>query len=350
MKSESDILMRALAVCALALTMAAGGSVFGRAAGHSGAETGSPQSKDKPAQISKEEIEAGQKIEAAPDVATKLQLAEEFAKKYPKSTKLHDVAGYVASQVAQLEDQAQMMTLSEKYLTVFPDTKEASVIRTNLMTAYVKAGKVDEAFSLAAAFLQKQPADIPVLTQMALVGADQIKQNNPKYLQQTQTYGAKAIQLIEAGQKPEGLTDEQWAEYQNHWLPQLYYSMGFLSLVTGKTDEAKMKAEKALTLNPNEPLNYMLVGYILNQEYQQLAEKYKGMPDGAGKDETLKQAQAKLDDVIDKYAHMVGLAEGDTRYDQIREQVSQDLEAYYKYRHNGSTDGLRAMIDKYKKP
>ena len=28
----------------------------------------------------------------------------------------------------------------------------------------------------------------------------------------------------------------------------------------------------------------------------------------------------------------------------------QPLTAYYKYRHNGSTDGMQQLIDKYKKP
>jgi hypothetical protein len=58
----------------------------------------------------------------------------------------------------------------------------------------------------------------------------------------------------------------------------------------------------------------------------------------------------KLDEVIELYAHAIGLSEGNAVYQQLHDQLLQDLEAYYKYRHNGSTDGLQQLIGKYKKP
>jgi hypothetical protein len=57
-----------------------------------------------------------------------------------------------------------------------------------------------------------------------------------------------------------------------------------------------------------------------------------------------------LDEVIETFAHAVGLAEGQAPYQQLHDQILQDLQAYYKYRHGGSTDGLQQLIDKYKTP
>jgi hypothetical protein len=74
------------------------------------------------------------------------------------------------------------------------------------------------------------------------------------------------------------------------------------------------------------------------------------MPAGSARDEQLKKVQALLDSLIDAYAHALALSEGNATLQQIREQYAQDLESYYKYRHNGSTDGMQQLIDKYKAP
>ena len=67
------------------------------------------------------------------------------------------------------------------------------------------------------------------------------------------------------------------------------------------------------------------------------------------KDSVLKQALAKMDEVVDMFAHAVGLSEGDAASQVLHDQTLQDLQAYYKYRHGGSADGLQQLIDKYKK-
>ena len=99
-----------------------------------------------------------------------------------------------------------------------------------------------------------------------------------------------------------------------------------------------------------EPFTYVLLGSLLNDEYQKLAEQHKTMSSGPMKDSVLKQAHAKLDEIVDAYAHAVGLAEGNETYKQLHDQILQDLQSYYKYRHGGSTDGLQQLIDKYKQP
>ena len=52
---------------------------------------------------------------------------------------------------------------------------------------------------------------------------------------------------------------------------------------------------------------------------------------------------------MELYAQTVAVAEGSTQFAEAIKVVRSDLETYYKYLHN-STDGLQALIDKYKKP
>ena len=48
------------------------------------------------------------------------------------------------------------------------------------------------------------------------------------------------------------------------------------------------------------------------------------------------------------YARAIALSEGNAALAAVRQQYLQDLEAYYKYRHNNSTEGMQQLIDKYK--
>src|SRR5207253_1559796 len=163
-------------------------------------------------------------------------------------------------------------------------------------------------------------------------------------------YGTHAIELIEADKKPAEMDDAGWKKYKSSALPSVYQSMGLLNLVKGDRDGAKARLGKAAELAPTDPFNYLLFAGILNDEYQDAARRYQGMPSGPAKDDELKKILAFLDQVIDAYAHTIALAEGNERLAAARRQYLQDLEAYYKYRHNNSTAGMQQLIDKYKLP
>jgi tetratricopeptide (TPR) repeat protein len=315
----------------------------------------SGQSKDQGSDKSKQsapsdgEQKALTKVESSPDVASKLVAAGEFVKKYPKSMLRSRVVGYLAQEANKIQDGTQRITQLESMLTVFKEPSDADVINPILVDAYFKASRVDDGFRVAAVYLAKNPNDLAVLTQAAIEGVEQAKKNNPKFVQSSLQFGGKAIEIIESGKKPDTFDDARWAEYRTRWLPTLYRSLGMLSVMTGNKVEARAKLDKAVSLDPAEPFSYVLLGTMVNEEYQQLAQQYKTLSAGPLKDTVLTQAHAKLDGVIDLYAHAVGLAEGNASYQQLHDQLFEDLQAYYKYRHNGSADGLQQLIDKYKK-
>jgi hypothetical protein len=74
------------------------------------------------------------------------------------------------------------------------------------------------------------------------------------------------------------------------------------------------------------------------------------MPDGPQKNEALVKATEKMDKVIDLYARALGASAGKPEHKNLNEQVLQAVTPYYKFRHNGSTEGLQQLIDKYKTP
>jgi hypothetical protein len=302
------------------------------------------------AEVSEAETKAAKKVFSASDTPAKLKATTEFLKKYPKGTLRSQVAGHLAVKIAEVPDPAQQIALAGEYLNLFKEPVEAEIINPVLINAYIKSNHADDAFRIAATMLAKAPDDVEVLKQMTIVGTQQAQQKNSTYIQQSQTYGARAISLIEADRKPANLDDNNWKEYKVKWLPDLYLSMGILSLSTGKSSEAKVQFQKAVALNPSTPFAYALLGNAVNDEYQQMAQQYNVMPPGQDKEEMLRKSEAKMKEAVDLFAHAAALSEGNAQYQQLHDQVFQDLQSYYKYLHKGSTDGLQALIDKYKKP
>ena len=335
MKLRLFAMTKALSVCAIMAMFVLASSSYA--------------AQDKAPQASKAEQEAGMKVETAPDVATKLKLAGEFVKKYPKSTQRATVVGYVVQEINKSTDATQKISLLENALTVFKEQSDVDIINPILIDAYINANRLDDAFRVGAAAIAKNPNDLVTLTNMSLTGIEQAKKQNPKYVEQSQQYALKAIELIEAGKKPEGMDDTRWGDFQTRLLPELYQAAGIVSMMTGKKDEAKTRLEKAVSLKADNPFTYVLLGTIANNEYQDFAEKHKAQAAGPLKDELLRQAHAKMDAVIDLYAHAVALSEGSEPYKQLHDQVFEDLKSYYSYRHAGSTKGLDELIAKYKK-
>jgi tetratricopeptide (TPR) repeat protein len=351
MRSELIPAMRALALCALVVLVASTSLVFAQNPQYPTTQPKEdPKAKDAGPKISDGEAKAIDKINASPTITEKVTAATEFVKKYPKSTMREKVAVHLAGEAAKVTDTAQQITAMEGILAVFDQPKETAVIYPALIDAYVKAQRPEDALTASNKYLEKNPGDVGVLTQMALVSTDQLKRQKSNFIQPAQQFSTKAIELIEADKKPETIEPEKWSEYKTKWLPHLYQSLGIVSYLTQNKADAKVKLEKAVELKSTDPVTYMLLGGMADEEYQEAAKKYQAMSPGPLKDETLKDAHAKLDVAIELYAQSVALASNQPGYEALHNQLKQNLEAYYKYRHNGSTNGMEELINKYKKP
>jgi len=320
--------------------------------GVSGSLTAYAQTKPdaKPeAKPSEAEAQAAMAVQAGPDATAKLTLAEAFIKKYPKSSARPDVAGYMANEISRVDDAGQRLILAERYQKAFTSEAELERIRPILIDAYARGKRVDEAFTMGAAVLAKQPDNIEVLTTLAIAGTDEVKRQNNKYSEQTLQYGLKAIELIEGNKKPANFEDARWT-YQTSLLPHLYLHMGALAVASGKMAEAKPRLEKAIALNPTDPTGYVFLGGVVDEEYTKAAEAFQALPAGSEKQEALRKATELMDKVIDLYARALGAASDKPEFKKMYDQVTEAITPYYKYRHNRSTTGLQELIDKYKTP
>jgi hypothetical protein len=297
---------------------------------------------------SPEELKAFEAFVTAPD-AVKAQVAAEFVKKYPKSSLRPRLAQKAADQIREMTDAQQKITMAQQFKSIFNNPDEEEMIMPVMLVGYSDAKKPDEAFSAGTTYLGQHPDSVPVLVELMTIATEQAKQRNSKFLAQGDQYGTHAIELIESNKKPAGMDDPTWAEYRA-LLPRLYQSVGILSMVKGDRVATQSRLTKATELDPKDPFNFLLLSGSVNDDYQEAAKKYQAMKDGPEKTAELQKVVATLDRVIDAYAHFIALSEGNAQLAAVRQQEMQDLENYYKYRHNGKTDGMQELINKYKAP
>ena len=300
--------------------------------------------------VSQDEQNMAKAVMTAPDPVVQLKAASDFIKKYPKSTLRQRMARDLAEKIGSTTDATQKVSGAQAYRDIFKEPAEQEMIAPVLVEGLVQAKRVDEAFSAGAEYLTTHPESLDVLIQLVSTGTTEAKNRNPKYVAQSLQYGTAAVQLIQTDKKPAWMDDAGWGKYKAEVLPSLHQSLGLLNLVKGDRTAARASYDKAAQLAPTDPFNYVMLAGIVNDEYQIAAKNYQTLAAGPAKDAELKKAQGLMDSTIDAYAHAIALSEGNATLQAVRQQYLQDLEAYYKYRHNNSTAGMQELIDKYKAP
>lgn len=297
--------------------------------------------------LSNDEAKAANKIGAAPDAPAKIAAAAEFLKKYPKSEVRRQLAEHVAGHVGAVADPAQRIALGQQYTTVFNGPGEADLVAVSVLDAYISSERNADAFRAADAYLKTHPEDVELMHRLTVAAGNAAIKGSNDFVAPGRQYAAKAVELIEADKRPAAMDAAKWADYKTKTLPALYREAGVLAMRAGDTAATKANMEKAAALKSADPVVYLVLSDMANQEYNAAAKAYQAMPAGAEKAARLKEVEAVLDRVIESYARALAAMEGNAQYDAARQQIRQDLEGYYKYRR-GSTQGMQELIDKYK--
>lgn len=312
------------------------------------AQTPTPTPNNQQPRLAPDEAKLVDKITAAPDAAGKLAAAGELMKKYPKTAIRGQVVLELANKIREVTDPAQKLTLAQQLQTMFSQPADEQTVTPVIVDALAGANQVDQAFAKGSDFLTRNPESIEVLVELVSIGTEQAKKQNTKFVDQSIRYSTQAIALAEANKKPADFDEETWQRFKTTTAPSLYQSLGLLYMVKGASAEAKAQYLKASQITPSDPFNFVMIAALMNDEYQAAAKAYQTMAAGPPKEAQLKKVEALLDTVIEAYARAIAVSEGSVPLAQVRQQYLQDLESYYKYRHNNSTTGMQQLIDKYK--
>jgi len=308
---------------------------------------GQEKPKEQP-KISEDEAKALQKLNSATSTSDKTKQVVEFLKKFKKTTQRAKLADYLSNQIALEKDPNVKLQAAQQFISTFDQPGEADLVKPALIDAYVQQNKFDEAYSEGAKYLAAHPDDVFVHAQLGFVGAQQIQKNGPtwKHAKAAAQHASTAVEMLEGDKKPEKTEAQFWTNYRNSWLPRLYQASGLIFYFTEDKVKAKDLLEKSAGLDQYDVSTLAMLGNIANEEYNELAKKYQT----ERKADVLEKALEKMDEIIDWYARGVAAAEGKPELQQMRQQVLEQLQQYYSFRHEGKTDGLQALINKYKKP
>lgn len=252
--------------------------------------------------------------------------------------------------------------------TYAPEAKSlAAKSRFAVYQVALRQQDLPKAFSMGKEFLSESADNVTVLLQLAISAGTAAKRGDFKYQQDGSEYAKRAIQLIEAGQRPNGVSEADWnGKSRGAYLSQLYQISGLFAEKDEKVDDAIAALSKSAEIESSDPVTFYLLGRLHFRKYGQAAgefgklrDEYSKMTDEQKVSDAGKALFAKMealqvsvnqeaDALIEAYARVLGMSAGRAEFDAIRSEVTPRLEVVYKYRNNNKTDGLSEKIKSYK--
>lgn len=308
------------------------------------------QQKAPPEPLSRaEENRRTTDIIRVPTATQKLQLLTEFLVQDPNASTRSRLLLHVGIMISREPDTAKRVTLAEKFLALSTSAEERSAALAVLADAYLVAQRTDDAFRIVAQIPSTSTPDVRLLVRLVNAGADQARLRNLQHLNESLGFGNLATSAIDAGLRPGGMNAATWAKYKTKELPAFYQSLAVLSMHAGRPADATAQLQKSAALAPTDAGNYVLLGAAANAEYAAVTQQQAQAADSSARNALVLRVFELQNQVIDAYARALALAAGTAQEPAIRAQVGGELERHYKLLHNGSLDGLQALIDKYKK-
>jgi tetratricopeptide (TPR) repeat protein len=147
--------------------------------------------------------------EAPAPANTTPQVWEEQKAKTLESNK--DGVAYIQQAVyngaLQARDAGKRAALLTRFAQAFPDSPYTNQALGVAATSYLQAQNAPKMLEVANGLLAKDPNNLGMLLVLSDYYCDKVDQ-----LAKAETYSKKAISLLDAAPKPEGLTDQQWAQ------------------------------------------------------------------------------------------------------------------------------------------
>lgn len=251
--------------------------------------------------------------------------AKEYVQKYPA------------------EDDA-IAKVQKQYIAHYENVAKSD--RKAQLEELVEAKKYDEAFVLGRQILADEPNDLLTLYLLSRAGLFVAFTGSQTHNAAAAEYSRKAIQLVQAG----GVLD---GEPKEETLGVLNYALGVTIIGTAPSEAAS--AFRQVATLPNRAKNNPQIFYLLGAAYE-AAEYNKPAADFNAQCKTPEQRGAEacksmleklnlvMDRIIDAYARAVSLSGADPMFAKPKPEWLKQLTLYYKYRHDGSEEGLPELI------
>lgn len=274
------------------------------------------------------------------------------------------------------KDYPKAMELAKAYLEKFSTGQYASYLKDKWipqMRGYffkqaADAKNVAEVIRIGKEVLAADADNLDYLTALVVqIRTNELFATPPNYAHAADAaeFAERAIRLIESGKTPSGADPQKFNK--NVTLAYLHQTVAVIYDHDKNADKALGEYEKAGTLEPTNPAYSFHCGRIHNDKYAAAATKYEAaqkkvdaVPDAdrsaaepkpdvkAALDEAkaaLAEVNAQADAVITCWARFLGLTAEKNTWGDTRGKILMAFTELYKFRHNGSVDGMDKLID-----
>lgn len=236
-----------------------------------------------------------------------------------------------------------------KYLKDFV-AKYDKAIRKQNCTKLIGDKKWSEAYQLCKQIVSEEPDSLSANLNISWVGMQLASGGNNSNNSEATNYSTRTIQIIESGKtiepgKPYPEKDKQEAF---GWLN---YSLYLYNLNNKQVDTAVSYLIKAAQFeNPfkNDPNTYLKLVAIYSDEFEKrrvdYSTRFDGQPKSPEGDAAFERVKQEADLLIDAIARAIAYSGTDPKTQQARDELKKTLTDYYKFRNNGSVDGIDALI------
>lgn len=182
----------------------------------------------------------------------------------PPPVNAEEDAAFKAFQAVPATDLNKRIELGEDFIKKYPQSRYRPPIYSSLTIAYMQTNQIPKMLEVGEKAVELTPNDVTTLAVMSQTISRVTNSNTPdaaKQLDKAAVYARKAIELTPALPKPENLTEEAFTSAKNQTLATAHSGLGLVLVKHGKFAEAIPELEQSVKIDPSpDPVNYYLLG------------------------------------------------------------------------------------------
>src|SRR3979490_712092 len=168
--------------------------------------------------------------------------------------------------VQQTTDPNKRIQMAEDFLKKYPQSRYRATMYQALVSGYFATQQVPKMLEAGEKEVELNPNDAPVPAVMGQALARTYNAKAPdaaKQLDKAELYSKRAIEITPTLPKPENLTDEAFSNAKNDTLVMAHSGLGLVFIRRGKFSEAIPALEQSVKADSHpepDPVNYYLLG------------------------------------------------------------------------------------------
>lgn len=166
---------------------------------------------------------------------------------------------------APLEDVPKKLQIGDDFLKKYPQSRYRVEVYNWQVKGYMAVGQIDKMQAAGEKELELEPNDAQTMAIMGSslprsMAANMTEDQKVKMLSQAEGYSKKALELVPALPKPAGLSDEQFLGAKNQIQAMAYGGLGLVAFRRAKWSEAIPNLEQSAKYDPNpDPVIYFVL-------------------------------------------------------------------------------------------